>query len=49
MKLIKVFSYSILLNFLFLTLSYSEILKEIKINGNVRITDEIISMLKILI
>ena len=44
MKLIKVFSYSILLNFLFLTLSYSEILKEIKINGNVRITDEIISM-----
>ena len=44
MKLIKAFSYSILLNFLFLTLSYSEILKEIKINGNVRITDEIISM-----
>ena len=44
MKLIKVFSYSILLNFLFLTLSYSEILKEIKIDGNVRITDEIISM-----
>ena len=44
MKLIKVFSYSILLNFLFLTLSYSEILKEIKINGNERITDEIISM-----
>ena len=44
MKLIKVFSYSILLNFLFLTLSYSEVLKEIKINGNVRITDEIISM-----
>ena len=44
MKLIKVLSYSILLNFLFLSLSYSEILKEIKINGNVRITDEIISM-----
>ena len=44
MKLIKVLSYTILLNFLFLSLSYSEILKEIKINGNVRITDEIISM-----
>jgi len=44
MKLIKVLSYTILLNFLFLSLSYSEILKEIKINGNERITDEIISM-----
>ena len=33
MKLIKVLSYTILLNFLFLSLSYSEILKEIKING----------------
>jgi outer membrane protein insertion porin family len=44
MKLIKVLSYTILLNFLFLSLSHSEILKEIKINGNERITDEIISM-----
>ena len=44
MKLIKVLSYTILLNFLFLSLSHSGILKEIKINGNERITDEIISM-----
>ena len=44
MKLIKVFSLTILFNIFFLSFSFSEIVKEIKVNGNKRITDEIISM-----
>ena len=44
MKLIKVFSFTILFNIFFLSFSFGEIVKEIKVNGNERITDEIISM-----
>ena len=44
MKLIKVFSLTILFNIFFLPFSFGEIVKEIKVNGNERITDEIISM-----
>jgi len=44
MKLIKVFSLTILFNIFFLSFSFGEIVKEIKVNGNERITDEIISM-----
>ena len=44
MKLLKLFSLSILLNFFLLTFSFSEIIKKIKIEGNDRITDEIILM-----
>ena len=44
MKLLKIFSLTILFNYLFLSFSYSEIIKEIRIDGNERITDEIISM-----
>jgi outer membrane protein insertion porin family len=44
MNLIKVFFLTLLFNFFFLSFSHSEIIKEIKINGNERITDEIISM-----
>ena len=44
MKLIKVFSLTILFNIFFLSFSFGEVVKEIKVNGNERITDEIISM-----
>ena len=44
MKLFKVFSLTILFNIFFLSFSFSEIVKEIKVKGNERITDEIISM-----
>ena len=44
MKLLKIFSLTILFNCFFLSFSYSEIVKEIRIDGNKRITDEIISM-----
>ena len=44
MKLLKIFSLAILFNYFFLSFSYSEIVKEIRIDGNERITDEIISM-----
>ena len=44
MKLLKIFSITILFNYFFLSFSYSEIVKEIRIDGNERITDEIISM-----
>ena len=44
MKLIKVFSLTVLFNIFFLSFSFGEIVKEIKVNGNERITDEIISM-----
>ena len=43
MKLLKIFSLTILFN-CFLSFSNSEIIKEIKIEGNERITDEIILM-----
>ena len=44
MKLIKVFSLTILFNIFFLSFSFGEVVKEIKVNGKERITDEIISM-----
>ena len=44
MNLIKVFSLTVLFNIFFLSFSFSEIVKEIKVKGNERITDEIISM-----
>ena len=44
MKLFKIISLTILFNCLFLSYSNSEIIKEIKIDGNDRITDEIILM-----
>ena len=44
MKLFKIFSLTILLNYFFLSFSNSEIIKEIRIDGNERITDEIILM-----
>ncbi len=44
MKLLKIFSLTILFNCFFLSYSNSEIVKEIQISGNERITDEIILM-----
>ena len=44
MKLLKLLSLTIILNYFFLSFSNGEIVKEIKIDGNKRITDEIILM-----
>ena len=44
MKLIKIFILAILLNYFPLSLSNSEVINQIKIEGNKRITDEIILM-----
>ena len=44
MKLLKIFVLTILLNYFFLSFSNSEIIKQIKVEGNNRITDEIILM-----
>ena len=44
MKLLKIFSLIILFNYFFLSLSHGVIVKDLKINGNDRISDEIISM-----
>jgi len=44
MKLLKIFSLVILFNYFFLSFSHSVIVKDIRINGNDRISDEIISM-----
>ena len=44
MKLIKTFILTILLNYFFLSISSGEIIKEIKIEGNDRVTKEIIIM-----
>jgi len=44
MKLLKIFSLTIIFNCFFLSYSNSEVIKEIKIHGNERITDEIILM-----
>ena len=44
MKLIKIFILAILLNYFPLSFSNSEVINQIKIEGNKRITDEIILM-----
>ena len=44
MKLIKIFILAILLNYFPLSVSNSEVINQIKIEGNERITDEIILM-----
>ena len=44
MKLLKIFSLVILFNYFFLSFSHSVIVKDIRINGNDRISAEIISM-----
>ena len=44
MKFLKLLSLTIILNYFFLSFSNGEIVKEIKIDGNKRITDEIILM-----
>ena len=44
MKLLKIYVLTILLNYFFLSFSNSEIIKQIKVEGNDRITDEIILM-----
>ena len=44
MKSIKIFILAILLNYFSLSVSNSEIINQIKIEGNKRITDEIILM-----
>ena len=44
MNSLKTFILAILFNFLSLSVSYSEIINQIKIEGNNRITDEIILM-----
>ena len=44
MRLIKIFLLAILLNYLPLSASNSEVINQIKIEGNNRITDEIILM-----
>jgi len=44
MNSIKTFILAILFNFFSLSVSYSEIINQIKIEGNNRITDEIILM-----
>ena len=44
MKSIKIFILAILLNYFSLSVSNSEVINQIKIEGNKRITDEIILM-----
>jgi len=44
MKLLKIFVLTILLNYFFLSFSNSEIIKQIKVEGNDRISDEVILM-----
>ena len=44
MKLFKIFALTIILNYFFLSFSNSEIIKQIKVEGNDRISDEVILM-----